>query len=233
MIGRTSVIAYRADDEVARGHRPRARRRLSGRELDPLRRRAASDHVEADSRRRSGAGVVLDIRQRAGQPAGVPARALQRARDQIHLTLSPQRLGDRRRQTRDAEAYHLYLQGRYFFNQLTPATSDAAVECYRTRDERDPEYALAWSGIADAHASSPISGDATRRVVGAAGARRRRSAVAAAKPELAAAQHVDGASALLLDWNWPKADARIAAGARDRSRNLAYGHRMLAILLCT
>src|SRR4029078_1638913 len=50
---------------------------------------------------------------------------------QIRVTLSPARISAiERRQTRDAEAYHLYLQGRYFFNQLTPQTTRQAVECF-------------------------------------------------------------------------------------------------------
>jgi hypothetical protein len=85
---------------------------------------------------------------------------------QIHLTLLPQRLDAiGGRQTRDAEAYHLYLHGRYFSNQLTPATTRRGLKCYTRATTLDPEYALAWSGLADAYSASPINGDADPRVV--------------------------------------------------------------------
>jgi len=81
--------------------------------------------------------------------------------EQIRLRLSPERLTAlARRQTRNAEAYDLYLRGRYFWHQLSPPTTRRAVECYARATELDPEYALAWSGLADCYAGSPINGDA-------------------------------------------------------------------------
>jgi len=68
--------------------------------------------------------------------------------EQIRLRLSPDRLTAlARRQTRNAEAYDLYLRGRYFWNQLSPPTTRRAVEFYTRATELDPEYALAWSGF--------------------------------------------------------------------------------------
>ena len=94
---------------------------------------------------------------------------------QIHLRLSPERLnGLARRQTQHSEAYDLYLRGRYFWNQLSPLTTRRALELYSRATELDPNYALAWCGLADAYATSPINGDANPLEVGPAPERRPR-----------------------------------------------------------
>ena len=61
---------------------------------------------------------------------------------QIRQQLSPERLSAlARRQTRNREAYDLYLRGRYYWNQLTPRTNRHAVESTerdRTRSRLRP-----------------------------------------------------------------------------------------------
>src|SRR5204863_265874 len=77
------------------------------------------------------------------------------------LRLSPKRLEAlARRQAHNPEAYDAYLQGRYYWNLFTPVTSRKADECYQRATQLDPNYALAWSGLADAFASTPIHADA-------------------------------------------------------------------------
>ncbi|MGC2196566.1 MAG: winged helix-turn-helix domain-containing protein, partial [Terriglobales bacterium] len=81
--------------------------------------------------------------------------------EQVRLQLSPECLSAiARRQTRNAEAYDLYLRGRYFWNQLSAATTRRASEFFARAAKIDPQYALAWSGLADAYTASPINGDA-------------------------------------------------------------------------
>ena len=58
-----------------------------------------------------------------------------------------------RTQTHDLEAYRLYQEGRYFFNQFqVPETNLKAIERYQQAIQRDPNFALAYSGMADAYA---------------------------------------------------------------------------------
>ena len=53
----------------------------------------------------------------------------------------------------DFEAWRLYQQGRYFFNQFQPPESNnKAIERYQEAIQRDPNFALAYSGLADAYA---------------------------------------------------------------------------------
>ena len=47
-----------------------------------------------------------------------------------------------------AEAYTLFLQGRYFGGRLTLEDSERAIAYYRQALEIDPVYAPAWAGLA-------------------------------------------------------------------------------------
>ena len=51
----------------------------------------------------------------------------------------------------DGEAYRLYLQGRYLWNQRTEPSLTKALEFFRAAIERDPDYALAYAGLADTY----------------------------------------------------------------------------------
>jgi serine/threonine protein kinase/tetratricopeptide (TPR) repeat protein len=59
------------------------------------------------------------------------------------------RLG--KRQTEDAEAYRLYLKGRHHWNQWTEEGFYKAIEYFQQAVEKDPSYALAHAGVADAY----------------------------------------------------------------------------------
>ena len=49
----------------------------------------------------------------------------------------------------DPEAHALYLQGRYLWNQRNLAAEQKSVQFMRQAIAKDPNYALAWSGLAD------------------------------------------------------------------------------------
>ena len=72
--------------------------------------------------------------------------------DRLRLKLSGE---EQRRFTRsftqDTEAYHLYLKGRYWSERLTQEGFDKAVGYFNQAIERDPAYALAYAGMADAY----------------------------------------------------------------------------------
>jgi TolB-like protein/Flp pilus assembly protein TadD len=56
-----------------------------------------------------------------------------------------------RRHTEDNEAYLLYLKGRFYFNKLTMDGVQKGVEYFQQAVEKDPNYALAYAGLADCH----------------------------------------------------------------------------------
>jgi serine/threonine protein kinase/tetratricopeptide (TPR) repeat protein len=57
-----------------------------------------------------------------------------------------------KRDTEDAEAYQLYLRGRYFWNKRTKEGVKQALSYFQQAIEKDPEYALAYAGVADSYA---------------------------------------------------------------------------------
>lgn len=150
--------------------------------------------------------------------------------EQVRLRLSPERLDAlARRQAHNAAAYDSYLRGRYFWNHFTPATTRQAVECFVRTTELDPEYALAWAGLADAYASSPIHADAPASRVWEKAKEAAERAVRI-DAELAEAQTSSGMVNFWLDWDWPAAErAYRRAIALDPSYSLAW--RMLGIVL--
>jgi TolB-like protein/DNA-binding winged helix-turn-helix (wHTH) protein/Tfp pilus assembly protein PilF len=53
--------------------------------------------------------------------------------------------------TENAEAYQLYLKGRYHWNKRTPDGIQKAIESFQQAIEKDPGYALAYAGLADCY----------------------------------------------------------------------------------
>src|SRR5712692_2087172 len=52
----------------------------------------------------------------------------------------------------DPEAHEDYLKGRYYFNQRTADALNKSIAYFQQAISRDPSYALAYSGLADAYA---------------------------------------------------------------------------------
>jgi len=59
--------------------------------------------------------------------------------------------GSARRSTTSVEAYELYLKGRHLWHQRSPATLRAAIKSFEDAIQLDPQYALAYSGLADSY----------------------------------------------------------------------------------
>jgi len=60
--------------------------------------------------------------------------------------------------TKDAEAYRLYLQGRYHFEKWTPEELNTAAQFLDKATQRDPSYAAAFAGLADVYATASYLG---------------------------------------------------------------------------
>jgi TolB-like protein len=56
-----------------------------------------------------------------------------------------------KRYTEDPEAYTLYLRGRYHWNRRTTEELNKAISIFQQVIEKDPEYALAYAGLADCY----------------------------------------------------------------------------------
>jgi TolB-like protein/DNA-binding winged helix-turn-helix (wHTH) protein len=71
---------------------------------------------------------------------------------EIQVKLTPEeqaRLA--RKETLDPQAYELYLRGRYFWNKRSKASVQKSIEYFQQAIQREPNYALAYAGIADAY----------------------------------------------------------------------------------
>ncbi len=150
--------------------------------------------------------------------------------EQIRLRLSPERLDAvSRRQTRNADAYDLYLRGRNFANLRTPAATLKAIEYFERATALDPAYALAWAGLTEAYGASPINSDAPPRE---RGPRAREAAAQAvrAEPDLADAQFAMGYVNWMFDWDWTAAEAGFRR-ATSLDANHAMSHVVLGHLL--
>ena len=150
---------------------------------------------------------------------------------EIRVTLSPDRVARlQRRHTRSADAYQiLYLRGRQAWNQLTPATTRRAIEYFTGATELDVDYALAWSGVADACTYGPISGDGRPRDVWDR-AREAADHAVRSQSDLAEAQASVGAVKFWLDWEWPAAEAAFRR-AISLDPRYAFAFRMLGHVL--
>ena len=65
--------------------------------------------------------------------------------------LDEEKKGLTKRYTENIEAYDLYLRGRYSWNKRSEEGLDRAIENFSRAIDKDPEYALAYIGIADSY----------------------------------------------------------------------------------
>jgi TolB-like protein/Flp pilus assembly protein TadD len=65
--------------------------------------------------------------------------------------------------TENPEAYELYLKGRFFWNKRTGVDLRKAIEYFQQAIAKDPNYALAYAGVADSHLLLPTYGGTSTR----------------------------------------------------------------------
>lgn len=111
-----------------------------------------------------------------------------------------------KRYTKDAEAYGLYLKGRYFWNKRDEAGLRNGIKYFKEAEEKDPSYALAFSGLADSYALLSDIGvvkpsDEMPKAKAAA------QKAVDADPTLAEAYTSRAFVKLAYDWDWLGAEA--------------------------
>ena len=116
-----------------------------------------------------------------------------------------------KRYTADPEAYRLYLKGRFYWNKRTGDGLTKGIECFTTAIERDPSYALAFSGPADCyHLPSLYSVLPPTETMPKAKAAASRALDLDAS--LAEAHASLGYAHLYFDWDWAAAERKFRAG---------------------
>ena len=107
--------------------------------------------------------------------------------------------------TQNTEAYQLYLKGRYFWNKRTLEGFRKAIDCFDEALHLDPNFALAYAGLADAYS-----------FMGGYGYFPSREAYIKSKAEALKALELDASLAeahtslatvqYRYDWNWKEAE---------------------------
>ena len=147
----------------------------------------------------------------------------------LQARLSPDERGRvERRPTENLEAYNLYLQGRFFWNKRTREGLETAIDYFERAIDLDPEYALAWVGLADAYSILADWGYVSPAET------LPRSKVAAVMAleidETLGEAHIALAYILAHEGDWPGAGAAYERGL-DLSPGYATGHQWYASYL--
>ena len=118
-----------------------------------------------------------------------------------------------KRYTKDAEAYELYLKGRYFWNRRNEDGFRNGIDYFKRAEEKDPTFALAFSGLADSYALLCDIG-VVRPVDEMPKAKAAAQKAVDADPTLAEAYTSRAFVRLAYDWDWLGAQKRFSAGAQ-------------------
>jgi serine/threonine-protein kinase len=128
-----------------------------------------------------------------------------------------------KRPTDNLEAYNLYLQGRYYYSQFSEDGWTKAIDAYSRAIEKDPNFALAYTGLATAYS---FSANFTMSM---------RDAIPKIRPAVARALALDDslseahgalANDVLFgyDWNWTAAEREFRRALElDPSNSAVHG----------
>ncbi|MCP4706868.1 MAG: protein kinase [candidate division Zixibacteria bacterium] len=131
--------------------------------------------------------------------------------------------------TENLEAYHLYLRGRYYWNKRYEGGLQRSVEYFQQAIEKDPAYALPYTGLADAynimgfynflspHESCPRAKAAASKAI-------------EIDPNLAEAYTALGWVNTFYDWNWTEAETNFKH-AIELNPNYATAHHYYSLFL--
>jgi TolB-like protein/Tfp pilus assembly protein PilF len=134
------------------------------------------------------------------------------------------------RPTQNSEAYQLYLQGRFYWNRRTTGGANKAIDYFQQAIAKDPDYALAYSGLADSYFTL-----ARNNIVLSpkeAGAKARQAAEKAVEidPALAEGHASLGNVLLVFEWDFAGAERELRR-AIDLNASYPYAHVWYAELL--
>jgi tetratricopeptide (TPR) repeat protein len=138
---------------------------------------------------------------------------------------------ERKIYTENIGAYQLYLKGRYFWNKRTEDDLRKGIECFQQAIDQDPNYALAYAGLADSYI---IKANWRFGPSGEAYLRARAAALRALEldPQLAEAKTSVAYTTLLYQWDWKGAEKEFRE-AIALNPNYATAHHWFSICLLT
>ncbi|HEY1469235.1 MAG TPA: tetratricopeptide repeat protein [Candidatus Acidoferrum sp.] len=165
---------------------------------------------------------VLKLQTEIAQATAKEIRLTLTREQQLHL--GPARLVD-------PEACDAYFKGRYCWNRRSEEGLAKAIDYFKQAISRDPEFAAAYSGLADAYS-----------VLGTYGALSPKDAFLPAKAAAGKALEIDDTLAeahtslawasFLFDWNWPVAESEFER-AIELNPNYPTAHFWRGVYLTT
>jgi len=127
--------------------------------------------------------------------------------------------------TQNPEAYELYLKGRYWWNKRTTSDIATAISYFNQAIAKDPGYALAYSGLADAYNVLPRYGGTPSEDYLKSNAAARKALELDAT--LARAHAVLGGNEMQYDWDFAGGEAEFKK-ALELDPNDATAHQWYA-----
>ena len=135
-----------------------------------------------------------------------------------------------KRYTDSTEAYELYLKGRYYWNRRTAENIKKAIEQFKVATDHDPNYALAYAGLADCYALlNQYAGTPLSKTVPQAKAYAER---AIAIDDQLAEPHASLGRVTELLWQWTVAEREFKR-AIELNPNYATAYHWYSLLLRT
>jgi serine/threonine-protein kinase len=137
-----------------------------------------------------------------------------------------------KRDTTNAEAYQLYLKGRFSWNRYTEEGFRKSIEYFKQAVEKDPAYALAYSGLADSYSLlGELSVAPPKESFPQARAYAEKALVL---DETLAEAHLSlGIVELLYEWDWPAAEKELRRAKELDPNNPQvyhfYGHYLQSV----
>lgn len=224
VIARTSAMAYKHTDKtisqigrelgvdyVLEGsvRRENGRARISAQ----LIRVSDQTHLWAQSYDDRNMGDLLDVQNAIGRAIA----------EQVQVNIVPQRQAQMSKiRPVNPEAYDLYLQGRFYWNQRTPTALRESVRLFQRSIGVDPDFALAYAGLADAYNIGNIVGLYSSKE-SLPEAREAATKAIQLDPTLAEAHAALGMEKSHYEFDFPGAKAEFLK-AIDLNPNSAYAH---------
>ncbi|QQG48219.1 MAG: tetratricopeptide repeat protein [archaeon] len=231
VISRTSTLAYRATDktapeigsELSAGSIIEGSVRKSGNRI-----RVTIQLIDANT---DGHVWAQSYDRELGDIFEIQSDVSEKVTEFLKVKLLPsesQRMGTP--PTSSTKALALYLKGRHYWGERTEAGFEKAIAYFEKAVEADPNYALAYSGLANCFYFRAAYGFAERK---AASKRAREMVLRAIEldPDLAEA-HASLGWVIYheIDWNWRDAQTELESAVRLKP-SFSSAHQWLSILL--
>ncbi|HEU4724872.1 MAG TPA: protein kinase [Candidatus Eisenbacteria bacterium] len=130
----------------------------------------------------------------------------------------------------NAEAYRLYLQGRFHYDRFNEKDMAKAIEFFRQAVDLDPGNALAYAGLSRAYMAQSSWGWGSAGEAGFTRARMAAQRALRLEPNLSEGHVALGWVSLWHDWNWSVADSSYRSALRLAPGNADVVHAVAGAL---